>query len=140
MATRLAASRRMPMLAAASIIGALILVAHIITLRIVPQLGTELVTLLAGTPLEFSIPRNELRDLGLHVAMFSLFTLSYRLSWRGSGPAVRWATFLLCSGWGAFCESLQIFIHRRDFSPLDLSVNMLTPLLLIGIIRLFEKK
>ena len=55
----------MPMLAAASIIGALILVAHIVTLRIVPQLGTELVTLLAGTPFEFSIPRNEIPSKGL---------------------------------------------------------------------------
>ena len=122
------------------ILGALILIAHIITLRIIPIVGSELVTLFAGTPLEFSLPRNELRDLGLHMAMFSLFTLSYRLSWCGSGPGIRLATILVCSGWGVLCESLQLFIHRRDFSWLDMSVNVLTPLIIVGLTRLFERR
>ncbi|MCB1188485.1 hypothetical protein KDL29_15090 [bacterium] len=140
MATGPSAMRRIPLLALASILGALILVAHIITLGILPNIGMELVTFLAGTRFEFSIPRNELRDLGLHMGMFTLFTLSYRLSWRSGGPAVRLATIMLCSGWGMFCESLQIFIHRRDFSLLDLGVNMLTPMLVVGLTRLFERK
>ena len=132
--------RRLPFLAIAILCGALILIAHIITLRIIPIVSTDMVTLFAGTPLEFSIPFNELRDLGLHMAMFSLFTLCYRLSWRGSGLGIRLATILVCSGWGAMCESLQLFIHRRDFSWLDMSVNVLTPLIIVGLTRLCERK
>lgn len=132
--------RRIPLLVLAIVLGALILVAHIITLSIVPQLGTELVYFLSGTRFEFSIPRNELRDLGLHFAMFSLFTLAYRLSWAASGPAIRLVTVLMCSGWGVLCESLQVFIDRRDFSWLDMSVNVLTPVVVVGITRLFERR
>ncbi len=124
----------------AIICGALILVAHIITLRILPIVGTELITFLTGTRFEFSLPRNELRDLGLHMGMFTLFTLFYRFSWRGSGPQVRLATIVMCSGWGVFCETLQLWIQRRDFSWLDMSVNVLTPLIIVGITRLFERK
>ena len=140
MATGSKAGRRIPLLATAVIFGALILVAHIVTLSIVPPVGSELLTFLTGTPLEFSLPRNELRDMGLHAAMFTLFTLSYRLSWIGSGPHIRLATLVVCSGWGVLCECLQIFIQRRDFSGLDLAVNALTPMIIVGIVRLFEKK
>jgi hypothetical protein len=130
----------MPFLTVAIVIGALILIAHIITLRIVPRIGDELITLFAGWPIEFSMPRSELRDLGLHASMFTLFTLCYRLSWRGSGPGIRLATIMVCSGWGMLCESLQLGIQRRDFSFIDMAVNALTPLIIVGLIRLFERR
>lgn len=130
----------MPFLVMAIVIGALILIAHIITLRIVPKLDDALITLFAGWPIEFSMPRSELRDLGLHASMFTLFTLCYRLSWRGSGPGIRLATILVCSGWGMICETLQLGIQRRDFSLVDMSVNVLTPIIIVGLTRLFERR
>ncbi|MCC7477298.1 hypothetical protein IT575_02470 [bacterium] len=54
--------------------------------------------------------------------------------WDVPGAGLR--SVLVCSGWGAFCETLQIWHPYRDFSPLELGVNMLTPVLWASLVWL----
>ncbi len=74
------------------------------------------------------------RELLYHFSFIAVFTIVYRLSYLGSPPGSNRATILVCSGWGAFCEIIQHWIPARDFSPIEFGVNVLTPVIITGII------
>jgi len=115
----------------ALLLGLLVLLAHVFTLKPIAEwLGW----------LHIDWP-----DIAKHCAMLSLFTLSYRLSWiadsqAGAGDAsssrAALASIIVCSSWGALCETLQHWIPARDFSVWELAVNILTPMLITGIVQL----
>jgi hypothetical protein len=52
--------------------------------------------------------------------------------WDVPGAGLR--TVLLCSGWGAFCEVLQLWHPYRDASPYEFAINVLTPALWCGVV------
>jgi hypothetical protein len=124
-------TRRHWLRAVALSLGILVLLAHVFTLKPIAEwLGW----------LHIDWP-----DIAKHCAMLSLFTLTYRLSWvdasrTGFNPSsasqAGLASILVCSSWGALCETLQHWIPARDFSVWELSVNILTPLLITGLIQL----
>ena len=124
-------SRRNWLRAIALLCGILVLLAHVFTSKpIADWLGW----------LHIDWP-----DIAKHCAMLSFFTLSYRLSWidasassldlSGSGKAGL-ASIVVCSCWGALCETLQHWIPARDFSVWELAVNVLTPMFIVGLFQL----
>jgi VanZ family protein len=124
-------ARRHWLRAIAILLGILVLLAHVFTLK---PIATWLGWLHIDWP-----------DIAKHCAMLSLFTLTYRLSWIDAVKSeMDWSTaaqaglasILICSSWGALCETLQHWIPARDFSVWELAVNILTPLLIVGLIQL----
>lgn len=163
----------------ALLLGALVFLGHVITLK-----------LNLWAPPWWEV---DWQDVPKHFGMLSAFSLSYRLSWRWPageleralpgakaqrGASIRaqaarrraaaqrghaglpgalgtalarlrlWLalwdvpgaglrTIIVCSGWGVFCETIQIWHPYRDFSPLELGVNIVTPALWAGLIWLF---
>ena len=83
----------------------------------------------------------ELRDLAAHIAMFLTFALVYRYSFtRAASPlSANVATVLVCSGWGALCEFIQIWLPR-DFNPFELAANVGAPLLIVALFYIFERR
>ncbi len=104
----------------AFVIGGIILIAHVFT-------KAPMIT----PPGMFEINP---KDLAYHFSFIAVFTLAYRLSYRGSPPGTNRATILVCSGWGAFCEIIQHWIPARDFSVIEFGVNVLTPVIITGIV------
>lgn len=85
-------------------------------------------------------------DLMKHSATLFIFAAAYRFSWRGlAGRATAGlarlgagqATALFCGGWGAICEITQIWISGRQFSPIELGINVLVPVLTAGLLSVF---
>ena len=83
----------------------------------------------------------ELRDLFAHIAMFLAFALVYRYSYtRAASPlSANVATVLVCSGWGALCEFIQIWLPR-DFNPFELLANIGAPLLVAALFHVLERR
>jgi VanZ family protein len=79
-----------------------------------------------------------LPDVVKHFLMLAAFSLAYRLSWAGgeagAGLSPGVATVLYCGGWGALCEVLQIWMPTREFSPLELGVNVGAALAVVGLV------
>ncbi len=81
----------------------------------------------------------DLADLIKHFSGLALFALAYRLSYPLAAPGALGSTIAVCSGWGAACEICQHFIPARDFSVIELGVNMLAPALVAGLFALGAK-
>jgi hypothetical protein len=88
-------------------------------------------------------------DIGKHSGLLALFGLLYRLSWsvpvarprantRPAGIGANLAAILFCSGWGAICEIMQLGIYGRQFSPIELGVNTITPIIVIAAISIIS--
>jgi hypothetical protein len=117
--------RRVPWLVVAVILGAGVFIAQVMTTG---ELHGHPHWLAANTA-----------DLIKHFSGLTLFGLSYRLSYPLKAPGAALATIAVCSGWGACCEVCQHFIPARDFSVIELGVNMLAPALVAGIFALAAK-
>jgi len=128
------AARRNWLRALALALGVIVFIAHVITIR---PAGPH--------PRWFEI---YWPDLYKHIVIVAAFALSYRLSYTGAAGsrhrsrssrvtagAADTATVLVCSSWGAFCEILQHWIPARDFSVIELSANVLTPIIVVGLLR-----
>lgn len=109
---------------AALIIGVLVFLAHVMTLHR-PGLPPNWLSV-------------DYRDLVYHSSALSLFALTYRLSFARGAPRGALSTILLCSTWGALCEISQHWIPARDFSVIELGVNILTPVVIAGLIALLR--
>ena len=81
----------------------------------------------------------DVADLIKHFSGLALFALAYRLSYPLKAPGAAFATVAVCSGWGALCEICQHYIPARDFSVIELGVNMLAPMLVAGAFALSAK-
>ncbi|HES58530.1 MAG TPA: hypothetical protein ENO21_03770 [Firmicutes bacterium] len=107
---------------AALLIGVLVFLAHVMTIK---PLG---------------IPPHWLHvdweDVLYHSTALGTFALVYRLSIPRAVPGGALATVLFCSGWGAACEIMQHWIPARDFSVIEFGVNTVTPVLIVGLLRL----
>jgi VanZ family protein len=114
--------RRPWLRALALTLGAVVLLAHIVTLR-------DWIELPAWWQIDWP-------DIAKHAALISAFTLAYRLSFRGSPRGADIVSILICSGWAGLCEALQHWIPARDFSIYELAANTLTPVAVVGILRL----
>lgn len=117
----------------ALMLGILVLLAHIFTLK---PIAVWIDWLHIDWP-----------DIAKHFTMLSLFALTYRLSWGSvsrhekSNHIVErpgFATVIVCSGWGAVCECVQHWIPARDFNVFELAVNVLTPLFIAGLVALVQ--
>jgi len=109
---------------AALLIGLLVFLAHTMTLRR-PGIPPDWLSL-------------DVRDLVYHSTALATFALTYRFSFvRGAlgGAAL---TILFCSSWGALCEISQHWIPARDFSVIELGVNILTPIVITGLVALLR--
>lgn len=82
----------------------------------------------------------DLRDLLAHMVMFLTFAFVYRYSFtRAASPLMaNISTVLVCSGWGAFCEFVQIWLPR-DFNPIELLANTLSPVIVVGLFYIFQR-
>jgi len=78
------------------------------------------------------------QDLVYHSTALSLFSLTYRFSFPRGAPGGAAFTILLCSTWGALCEISQHWIPARDFSVIELGVNILTPIVITALVALFR--
>lgn len=83
----------------------------------------------------------DMRDLLAHTAMFMTFAFVYRYSFtRAASPLVAgFSTVLVCSGWGALCEFVQIWLPR-DFNPLELAANMGAPVVVVALFYIFQRE
>lgn len=83
----------------------------------------------------------ELRDLVAHIVMFMAFAFVYRYSFtRAASPlGANIATVLVCSGWGALCEFVQIWLPR-DFNPFELAANVGAPVLVVALFYVFRRR
>lgn len=131
----------------AGLLGAVVLILHVVTIAAVRRW-------LPGFVFDFE-------DAWKHFALLSSFALVYRLSWcrpyklrrgeRGAALAWNWlatwprrlavpgallATTIVCGSWGMLCEALQLDLPYRGFSPIELGINGLTPLVIAGLVRL----
>lgn len=115
-------ARRAGLRIAALVLGVVVLLAHVFTLK---PIAAWLDWLHIDWP-----------DMAKHFTMLALFTLAYRMSWSGgsahekglaSAVEPTWACIALCSGWGCLCESLQHWIPARDFNVFELAVNVGAP-------------
>jgi hypothetical protein len=82
-------------------------------------------------------------DVVKHFTGIGVFTLLYRASWAGveggaAGLSPNLASLLVCCGFGALCEGLQLFVPLRDFNYLELALNTASPAALIGLWALVE--
>ena len=88
-----------------------------------------------------------IRDVIYHSTMFSTFTLAFRLSLadvreypsRFIRPADVTA-LIVCCGWGALCETLQLGIPGREFHPSELALNVSVPLIVIALISIATRR
>jgi hypothetical protein len=83
-------------------------------------------------------------DLVQHLCGVGIFTLLYRGSWRftanaapGLNPTL--AALLVCCGWSALCESLQLLVPMRDFQVRELALNTVTPAAVLALWWLIEQ-
>ncbi|MDQ3023796.1 MAG: hypothetical protein M3R04_05340 [bacterium] len=130
--------------------GALVLLAHVYTLDTPPGLR--------------NLFEANLRDVVYHSSMLTLFTLAFRASLTtveaASRPrrSARVATgkagtkprptlspadataLWVCCGWGAFCECLQLLIPAREFSLIELALNIGVPVLVIALYSLAGRR
>ena len=108
----------------ALLIGVLVFLAHVMTIR------------------PMGIPPHWLHvdweDVVYHATALGTFALAYRLSFARGAAGGALLTVLFCSGWGAACEIMQHWIPARDFSVIELGVNTLTPLLIVGLLSLIR--
>ena len=88
-----------------------------------------------------------IRDVIYHSSMFVVFTLLFRLSLADvreySGRVLRPAdvtALLVCCGWGALCEVMQIRIPGREFHYNELALNMTVPLIVIALVSLASRR
>jgi hypothetical protein len=132
-----AALETIPLLRAlALLLGALVLLAHLVTIRLSSIIPNWLAV--------------DWPDLAKHFSLVGSFALVYRLSLRRSGagglgavfdaPGAAWRTIGVCSSWAGVCELLQFRHPYRDFSVIELSLNILTPVLIAGLIELLNPR
>jgi len=114
-------ARRQWLRAVALALGVVVVLAHTVTLPQVREL-----------PAMWHV---DWPDLYKHILLISAFALSYRLSFRGRAPGADLVSLCFCSGWAAFCECIQFWIPAREFSPLELAANALTPVAVVGVLR-----
>jgi hypothetical protein len=105
------------------LLGVVVLLAHTVTLR-------EVINLPAWWHIDWP-------DIAKHAVLISSFALAYRLSYPLRQRSADWPSIALCSGWAGLCEVSQHFIPARDFSIYELAANMLTPLLVVGLVAFF---
>jgi hypothetical protein len=113
--------------------GALVLLAHIYNFGN-PAIVNDL------------LPR-DIRDIVYHSTMFVVFTLLFRSSLadvkdypaRMLRPADITA-LLVCCGWGALCETLQLGIPGREFHWNELALNTMVPLLTVALVSLAGRR
>jgi hypothetical protein len=117
-------ARRQWLRTVAIVLGVVVLLAHTVT---IPQV-TEL-------PVLWHV---DWPDMAKHITLISAFALAYRLSFRGRAPGADLASIYYCSGWAGLCEIAQYWIPAREFSPLELAANALTPVAVIGVLRVFS--
>lgn len=118
--------------ALAYIWGALVMMAHVYNFR-----NPEIVNTL--------FPK-DIRDVIYHSSMFVVFTLLFRFSLaevreysaRTLRPADLTA-LLVCCGWGALCEVMQIGIPGREFHYNELALNMTVPLVVVALVSLSQR-
>ena len=126
-------ARRRWLRAAAYVWGALVMMAHIYNFGN-PAIVNDL------------LPR-DIRDIVYHSSMFAIFTLLFRFSLADvrDYPArflrpTDVTALIVCCGWGALCETLQIGIPGREFHFSELALNMSVPLLVIAIIGVATRR
>ena len=123
-----AAARRLWLRWLALAWGILLLLGHVLTFN---------------DPIRSSAVSPTVLDAIKHSAGILTFTLLYRASWAGAagngGLSPNLSALLVCCGWGAACELLQIWHPLRYFSWLELGLNTLAPALLIGLWWLVEQ-
>ena len=101
---------------------------------------------------------HSIRDVIYHSSMFASFTLLLRFSLisgadipargskagrnaRATGLSAADVTALIvCMGWGALCETLQIGIPGREFHYNELALNMTVPLITVAIVSLATRR
>lgn len=79
-------------------------------------------------------------DALYHFTALTLFTVVYYLSFPPNYKGRAVSAALACAAWGAFCEVIQHWIPARDFSVIELGINMLTPVLAAGFLRLILRR
>jgi VanZ family protein len=113
--------RRQWLRAVAVLLGLVVLLAHAATLRQVMDL-----------PIAWHV---NWPDLPKHITLISIFALAYRLSFRGRAPGADLTSIYFCSGWAGLCEIMQHWIPAREFSVYELAANVLTPIAVVGVLR-----
>jgi hypothetical protein len=121
--------------------GALVMLAHIYNFGN-PRIVSEL------------LPR-DIRDIVYHGSMFAIFTLLFRFSLvtplgtsagrprrlgAAGGYAADITALVVCCGWGALCELLQLRIPGREFHYEELALNMGVPLLVIALVGVASRR
>jgi VanZ family protein len=114
------ATRRIFFRVLALVLGVVVLLAHTVTMGEIFRLQQQL--------------HMDWPDLAKHAVLIASFALSYRLSYPLRQRSADWPSIALCSGWAALCEILQSVIPGRDFAPVELAANIVTPMIVVGLV------